>query len=180
MERSWDGDPDSATDLPVDRLCHICHHATGRPLNGDRQWSIACSRCAAIDALLATFYGARMLTPIDPRVTGGQVLHNRLWGDGVHGVTGRARRQHLEAVLAMATTAEAAGAESLTARFPGAPPWARVVLWPQWQELFPASLDASVRGYQEYVEVVHPWIDSVEPRITDADWMRGIAALSMG
>ena len=179
--------PDGVADVPLGKVCHICHRALGRQVVAERDlgrllaqtaWTKVCGRCASIDAQLAAAYGARMLTPVDPRVTGGDVLHNRLWGDGEHGFGTRLRHHHLDAVLALAEEGEAAGVKRLAAKYPGGPPWARFLRWEAWQTLFPPSLDASVRGYQDYVEGVHPWIDSVEPRVADAGWLAGIAALA--
>jgi hypothetical protein len=45
------------------------------------------------------------------------------------------------------------------------------VRWEQWQEEFPASVGASARAYQALICQVHPWIDSVEPRVADLAWL---------
>lgn len=42
------------------------------------------------------------------------------------------------------------------------------------RERFPASALASARAYQEYVERLHPWIETVEPRVTDVEWLAGL------
>ncbi|MGV8965547.1 MAG: hypothetical protein ACOH2F_04650 [Cellulomonas sp.] len=52
------------------------------------------------------------------------------------------------------------------------------VRWAEWQSEFPASIAASARAYQLVVRRVHPWIDSVEPRVADLDWLSALAIAS--
>ena len=49
-----------------------------------------------------------------------------------------------------------------------------VVRWEEWARCFPASDEASARAYQRYTTQVHPWIETVEPRVADLEWLVGV------
>ena len=164
--------PEGSADMALADVCHVCQRATVRQPTEDGRRSRACTPCVAIDAELALAYGARLISPIDDTwATGDDVLHHRLWGPAADGVGARLRDHHASATMRLNDTAEEAGVQHLVARYPAAPLWASWLRWDAWQRLFPPSPQASAHGYQAYVAAVHPWIDSVEPRIADVAWL---------
>ena len=164
--------PEGAAGMALADVCHICHRAPVRAPTDDGRRSKACAPCVAIDAHLATTFGLKLLSPIDDTWgTGDQVLHHRLWGPAAQGVATRLRDHHSSATMRLNGRAESVGVRHLLARFPAGPLWASWLRWDAWQAQFPPSLDMSVRGYQAYVVAVHPWIDSVEPRVADITWL---------
>ena len=50
----------------------------------------------------------------------------------------------------------------------------RITDWEAWQAAYPATPEAVVAAYQAYVRGVHPWIDSVEPRVADSRWLTAL------
>lgn len=173
--------------LPVATACHLC----GREAVAIRSrfsWTFACPTCRRIDRALALPYGARSMTPLEGqdgenRGTMFERVHPDL-ADRTHrteststgrlvvsitddvpaSATGlvRLRRFRVERLVAMASALDPE-------------PVGPFVNWARWQQAFPASAAASAAAYQEFVRTAHPWIDSVEPRVADLEWLITLA-----
>lgn len=163
--------------VSVFAVCHVCQRAPVCKRAG-RQVGRACAQCLHIETRIAAAYGARLLTPLDDGwATGNQVLHYRLWGPATPSLEELLRNHHLGRVKQLRAEAESLGVRGLVIRYPGGPPWALYLSEGPWSEQYAASRLASVHGYQDYVTAVHPWVDSVEPRVADVEWLSEMAQL---
>lgn len=164
--------PDAHRSTWISDLCHVCQRALVRTMLPGSPAARACEQCLEIDSALGAPFLARLLTPLDPgRADGRAVLHDRLWGAAAASVHTRLRAHHVREIRRLADQARAVGLEGLHVRCPGGPPWASVVSWDAWTRQFPSSVAARLAGYQRYAAAVHPWIDSVEPRVSDLGWL---------
>lgn len=181
--------------LPVAQVCHVCVRAAV-PVASRFFWYFLCPRCRSIEARLARPLGHHSMTPHDGQAGNGRssvygrLFRDRLGGLEVEGVAvaddaGGARGAN------RVVTRDVSGEGSLwLTRLTGhkvevatamadeafAGEDADPIPWAQWSERFPASALASARAYQEYVERLHPWIETVEPRVTDVEWLVGLVA----
>jgi hypothetical protein len=169
--------PDGTADVSVFQVCHVCRrdaaHTARRTRVGDR--GRACLRCVRLDARLAHPFGVALLTRLDPTLARlANVLEHRLFPDRLELVDPRVKDAHLAAMQRLAEEAADEGVPRLVVRYPAGPPQSSHVRWEAWQERFPPSDLESARAYQRYVTDLHPWIDSVEPRVADLDWLVGV------
>ncbi|MDT0166071.1 hypothetical protein Q9R32_10920 [Actinotalea sp. AC32] len=168
-------------DLPVASVCAACARRVV-PIRHRFSWSFLCGTCSALDRAIAAPYGAASLTPHHGQADADRgTLWARLFPDrapttevsiGRHGdfvtrtVVGsdawqaRLGGHRSTAVATVATSAGLAG----------------TVAWERFAAIAPASPDATAAGYLAYVTAVHPWVDSVEPRLADLAWLTELVA----
>ncbi|MBI9115824.1 hypothetical protein [Sanguibacter suaedae] len=163
--------------IGISELCHVCHRARVHAQTTIQSLARACTRCLSLDRALGAPFGARLLTPLDEGTDPGSVLHNRLWGSPGRDLAKRLRAHHHSQVDELTAQARASGLSSLQVRYPGASPIAQMIDWDAWPQEFPAGPEYTVAGYQRYVQEVHPWVDSVEPRVCDTAWLSLLAGL---
>lgn len=163
------------TTVALAEVCHICH--TQRiPPSDAASWTLACTPCRRLDRRIVADHGLAQCTPLWGGVHG--TARPSLQGTLLRGLPFRAatdalRAHHLEWVTAMAA-AEGSGLVTLAGDDLSR---SRIVDWETWQAAYPATPEAIVAGYQAYVRGVHPWIDSVEPRVADSRWLTGLLAV---
>jgi len=169
--------------LPVACLCHICAREAV-PVAGRFSWSFLCRTCTRIERALAAPYGLGATTPHrGQQETSRETLFGHLHPERVDhedvsiGVSDggmlSVRINEVEPPDGSPKSGlfsfSRANAQRMGERFD------RDVPWVQWQDQFPASARASAEAYQRYVTEVHPWIESVEPRVADLGWLTQLA-----
>lgn len=173
--------------LPVALLCAICAREAVE-VRYRFGWTFLCRRCTAIDREIARPLGTGELTPHRSPCFEGATVFGRLFP------ARRADRQAVPTTDARGGAPEASQREAdpdsalmqllafgkAQARHlattvpephhaPGKP------LWDDWMLTHPVSAHASATAFQRFVEEVHPWIASVEPRVADAAWLAELA-----
>ena len=180
-------------------VCHICvREVTPRSPYPGGSRSFGCERCRRLDRALARPFGARAMTPLEGQSSVRGSLLGRLFPDRVpheveevatraNGLTMTVRvltepdphpmtllRDHARALgLAMVQAAVEVNGGPASLQNSGEN-GASVVRWEEWAGCFPASDEASARAYQRYVAQAHPWIETVEPRVADLEWLVGV------
>jgi hypothetical protein len=167
--------PATSVNVPLAEVCHVCHRGLLRPSEG-AAWTVACARCRRIDRRLGQQHGVTQCTPLwggSPGVARPNLHQTLLRGPSFEQALDVLRWRHTRETIAMAS------AEPL-ARVLDVPgddvDGARIVDWATWETSYPATDDAIAAAYQDYVSAVHPWIDSVEPRVGDRSWLVGLLA----
>jgi hypothetical protein len=165
--------PRTSSAVPLTDVCHICHRGLIRPSDGSA-WTVACAQCRRIDRRLGAEYGPTQCTPLwggAPGVARPNLHETLMRGLPFEQALDALRWHHARGTLALA--ASDAGPDLLDV--PGDDVDAATITdWPAWQAAHPATVDAVAEAYQDYVRAVHPWIDSVEPRVADRSWLVGL------
>jgi hypothetical protein len=167
--------PSTSSSVTVSEVCHVCHRGLIGPSDGST-WSVACARCRRIDRRLGQEYGLTQCTPLWGAAPGvpRPSLHGTLMrGPSFEHALDALRWHHTRRTLALASSD--ASADLL--EVPGDDvDDARITDWGAWQAAHPATDDAVAAAYQDFVRTVHPWVDSVEPRVDDRAWLVGLLA----
>ena len=180
------------------KVCRLCVREV-MPVHPGSSGSLCCGRCQRLDRALARQVGASTMTPLDGHGSSARwSLFGRLFPDRVpqevEEVVTRADGSTMTVTVVvqpephpLALLTEHGGALGLAmaqaaVEVDGGPASLRdggeggghLVRWDEWARCFPASDEASARAYQRYVAQVHPWIDTVEPRVADHEWLAGL------
>jgi hypothetical protein len=168
--------PATSVNVPLAEVCHVCHRGLIGPSDGST-WSVACGRCRRIDGRLGQEYGLTQCTPLwggSPGVARPSLHETLMRVLSFEHALDALRWHHTRRTLALASTDAAADLLEVPGDDVDA---ARITDWDAWRAAHPASDDAVAAAYQDFVRAVHPWVDSVEPRVDDRSWLAGLLAV---
>ena len=169
--------------LPVACLCHVCAREAV-PVAGRFSWSFLCRTCTRIERALAAPYGLGAATPHrGQQESSRETLFGHLHPERVDhedvsiavsdGGTLSVKINEVKPPEGSSTSGLVSFFRARTQRM--GERFDHDVPWVQWQEQFPATAGASAEAYQRYITEVHPWIESVEPRVADLGWLTQLA-----
>ncbi|GGC13745.1 hypothetical protein [Cellulomonas carbonis] len=166
-------------DLPVASVCASCARRVV-PIRHRFSWSFLCGTCSALDRAIAAPYGAAALTPHHGQADEDRgALWARLFPDRAPGTRvsiGRDGDVHTQTIAGTDAWHARLGAHrtAAVAAVATAAGLAGTVEWTRFAAAAPTSPEATAAGYLAYVTAVHPWVDSVEPRVADLAWLTAV------